>query len=129
MVLPLARRGTPHPWLADIRVAISSTGTLSAISTVTVGSQISGQVTDVLVDYNDPVKRGQVIARIDPKTYQAQVAQGNAQIANARAAPRASSRTRHNLPVAERVTPRNACGSSTGSADAGSVMMPSRNKD
>lgn len=70
----------------DIRVAISSTGTLSAISTVTVGSQISGQVTDVLVDFNDPVKRGQVIARIDPKTYQAQIAQGNAQIANARAA-------------------------------------------
>ncbi|UNK49067.1 efflux RND transporter periplasmic adaptor subunit [Lysobacter sp. S4-A87] len=70
----------------DIRVAISSTGTLSAISTVTVGSQISGQVTDVLVDFNDQVKRGQVIARIDPKTYQAQIAQGNAQIANARAA-------------------------------------------
>lgn len=69
----------------DIRVAISSTGTLSAISTVTVGSQISGQVTDVLVDFNDQVKRGQVIARIDPKTYEAQIAQGNAQVANARA--------------------------------------------
>lgn len=69
----------------DIRVAISSTGTLSAISTVTVGSQISGQVTDVLVDFNDPVKVGQVIARIDPKTYEAQIAQGNAQVASARA--------------------------------------------
>lgn len=69
----------------DIRVAISSTGTLSAISTVTVGSQISGQVTDVLVDFNDEVKRGQVIARIDPKTYEAQIEQGTAQIASARA--------------------------------------------
>ncbi len=69
----------------DIRVAISSTGTLSAISTVTVGSQISGQVTDVLADYNDKVVKGQVIARIDPKTYEAQIAQGNAQVANARA--------------------------------------------
>lgn len=69
----------------DIRVAISSTGTLSAISTVTVGSQISGQVTDVLVDFNDQVSKGQVIARIDPKTYEAQIAQGNAQIASARA--------------------------------------------
>lgn len=69
----------------DIRVAISSTGTLSAISTVTVGSQISGQVTDVLVDYNDNVTKGQVIARIDPKTYEAQIAQGNAQVASARA--------------------------------------------
>jgi len=69
----------------DIRVAISSTGTLSAISTVTVGSQISGQVTDVLVDFNDPVTKGQIIARIDPKTYEAQIAQGNAQVASARA--------------------------------------------
>lgn len=69
----------------DIRVAISATGTLSAISTVTVGSQISGQVTDVLVDYNSEVKKGEVLARIDPSTYEAQIAQGNAQIANAQA--------------------------------------------
>ncbi|MCD9032855.1 efflux RND transporter periplasmic adaptor subunit [Luteimonas sp. Y-2-2-4F] len=69
----------------DIRVAISATGTLSAISTVIVGSQISGQVTEVLVDFNDPVEKDQVIARIDPSTYQAQIEQGNAQIAAARA--------------------------------------------
>ena len=69
----------------DIRVAISATGTLSAISTVVVGSQISGQVTDVLVDFNDKVEQGQVIARIDPSTYQAQIEQGSAQIASARA--------------------------------------------
>lgn len=69
----------------DIRVAISSTGTLSAISTVTVGSQISGQVTEVLVDYNSRVKKGDVLARIDPSTYEAQIEQGTAQIASARA--------------------------------------------
>ena len=69
----------------DIRVAISATGTLSAISTVVVGSQISGQVTDVLVDFNDKVEQGQVIARIDPSSYQAQIEQGSAQIASARA--------------------------------------------
>lgn len=69
----------------DIRVAISATGTLSAISTVTVGSQVSGQVTDVLVDFNDKVEQGQVIARIDPSTYEAQIEQGNAQVASARA--------------------------------------------
>ena len=69
----------------DIRVAISATGTLSAISTVVVGSQISGQVTDVLVDFNDKVEQGQVIAKIDPSSYQAQIEQGSAQIANARA--------------------------------------------
>jgi HlyD family secretion protein len=69
----------------DIRVAISATGTLSAISTVTVGSQVSGQVTDVLVDFNDKVTKGQVIARIDPSTYEAQIAQGNAQVDSAQA--------------------------------------------
>ena len=69
----------------DIRVAISATGTLSAISTVTVGSQISGQVTDVLVDFNDSVRKGQVLARIDPSTYEAQIAQGAAQVASAQA--------------------------------------------
>ena len=69
----------------DIRVAISATGTLAAISTVDVGSQISGQVTDVLVDFNDRVRKDQVIARIDPSTYQAQIAQGDAAIASARA--------------------------------------------
>ena len=70
----------------DIRVAISATGTLSAISTVTVGSQISGQVTDILVDFNSQVKKGDVLARIDPSTYNAQIEQGTAQIASARAA-------------------------------------------
>ena len=69
----------------DIRVAISATGTLSAISTVTVGSQISGLVTDVLVDFNSPVKKDQILAKIDPSTYQAQIEQGSAQIASAQA--------------------------------------------
>lgn len=72
----------------DIRVAISSTGTLSAISTVTVGSQISGQVTDVLVDFNSPVREGDVLARIDPSTFEAQIQQGAAQVASAQASLR-----------------------------------------
>jgi HlyD family secretion protein len=69
----------------DIRVAISATGTLSAISTVDVGSQISGQVTQVLVDYNAHVRKGQVLARIDPSTYEAQIAQGTAAARSAQA--------------------------------------------
>lgn len=72
----------------DIRVAISATGTLSAISTVTVGSQVSGQITDVLVDFNDRVRKGQVLATIDASTYQAQIEQGSAQIASAQASLR-----------------------------------------
>lgn len=69
----------------DIRVTISATGMLAAISTVDVGSQVSGQVTDVLVDFNDRVARGQVLARLDPSTYEAQIAQGAAQVESARA--------------------------------------------
>ncbi|TXH68396.1 MAG: efflux RND transporter periplasmic adaptor subunit [Lysobacteraceae bacterium] len=69
----------------DIRVAISATGTLSALSTVDVGSEVSGKVAEVLVDFNDRVGKGQVIARIDPSTFEAQIAQGDAAIANARA--------------------------------------------
>jgi HlyD family secretion protein len=69
----------------DIRVTISATGTLAAISTVDVGSQVSGQMTDVLVDFNDRVARGQVLARLDPSTYEAQIAQGAAQVDGARA--------------------------------------------
>ncbi|MEJ1096932.1 MULTISPECIES: efflux RND transporter periplasmic adaptor subunit [unclassified Pseudoxanthomonas] len=80
----------------NIRVAISATGTLSAISTVTVGSQISGQVTDVLVDFNSEVKKDQVLARIDPSSYEAQITQGNAQIANAQATLRQAQATLRN---------------------------------
>ncbi len=69
----------------DIRVAISATGTLNALSTVDVGSEVSGKVDEVLVDYNDPVTKGQIIARIDPSTFEAQIEQGDATIANARA--------------------------------------------
>lgn len=69
----------------DIRVAISATGTLSALSTVDVGSEVSGKVEEVLVDFNDTVKKGQVIARIDPSTFETQIEQGDATIASARA--------------------------------------------
>jgi HlyD family secretion protein len=69
----------------DIRVVISATGTLSAISTVDIGSQISGLVTEVLADFNDHVSEGQVLARIDPSTYEAQINQGSAAVASARA--------------------------------------------
>lgn len=69
----------------DIRVSISATGTLGAISTVDVGSQISGLVTEVLADFNDNVSKGQVIARIDPSTFDAQIVQGNAAVQAAQA--------------------------------------------
>lgn len=69
----------------DVRVVISATGSLAATSTVDIGSQVSGLVTNVLVDHNERVARGQVLARLDPSTYEAQITQGSAAAAGARA--------------------------------------------
>ena len=49
---------------------VSASGTLSAVTTVAVGSQISGQIKELTVDYNSPVKQGQLLARIDPETFE-----------------------------------------------------------
>jgi len=49
-----------------IESTVSATGTLSAVTTVQVGTQVSGQVAALLVDFNDTVKKGQLLARIDP---------------------------------------------------------------
>jgi HlyD family secretion protein len=50
----------------NLEAAVSATGTLSAVTTVQVGTQVSGRVVELLVDFNDRVKKGQLIARIDP---------------------------------------------------------------
>ena len=50
----------------NIRSTVSATGTLNAVTTVSVGTQVSGQVSDLFVDYNDHVKKGELLARIDP---------------------------------------------------------------
>jgi HlyD family secretion protein len=69
----------------EIRTAISATGTLSATATVDVGTQVSGILQTVDVDYNDDVKKDEVIARIDPSTYQARLDQATASLGSARA--------------------------------------------
>jgi len=61
--------------------SISSTGTLSALEEVTVGSQVSGILTKVLVDFNSQVKKGDLLAVIDPQTLQAQVDSSRAVLA------------------------------------------------
>src|SRR6185295_12162146 len=72
----------------DITRSVSASGTLQALITVDVGSQISGQVTKVLADFNDEVKAGQTLAIIDPQTYQSRVAQSQADIAAGQASVR-----------------------------------------
>ena len=68
-----------------LTAAVSATGTLNAVITVLVGSQISGQVKELLADFNSQVKKDQVIARIDPETYEAKVNQAKAQVDAAQA--------------------------------------------
>ena len=65
---------------------VSASGTLQAVTTVLVGSQISGQIKDLLVDFNSPVKAGQLLARIDPETYELKVRQAQADLEAARTA-------------------------------------------
>ncbi len=63
---------------ARISAKVSASGTLSAHVTVLVGSQVSGRVLEIGVDFNSPVKKGQRIARIDPQLYLAALAQARA---------------------------------------------------
>ncbi len=68
-----------------VTATVSATGTLNAVVTVQVGSQVSGQIKDLFADFNSQVKRNQLIARIDPEIFQARVAQVKAQLDAAKA--------------------------------------------
>jgi HlyD family secretion protein len=69
----------------DVIQIVTATGTLNPVVNVTVGSQVSGRISKLNVDFNSIVKSNEVIAEIDPQTYQAQVAQASADLANAKA--------------------------------------------
>jgi HlyD family secretion protein len=62
---------------------VTATGTLSALVTVQVGSQVSGRIQQLFVDFNSPVKKGQLIAKIDPQLFQAALEQARANYAAA----------------------------------------------
>ncbi|MCE9668719.1 efflux RND transporter periplasmic adaptor subunit [Myxococcus stipitatus] len=68
-----------------ITAKVTATGTLSALVTVQVGSQVSGRILELNVDFNSPVKKGQVIARIDPQLFQAAVERARANLVASRA--------------------------------------------
>lgn len=74
----LAERGS-------LRSVIQATGTLSAEETVDVGTQISGTINDIYVDYNDKVSQGQLIAVMDNRTQQAEVDMAKANVLSAKA--------------------------------------------
>jgi len=71
--------------LGPIISTVSSTGTVTPVTTVQVGSQISGQIRELHVDFNSKVQEGQVIARIDPENFESRVRQADAELSVARA--------------------------------------------
>lgn len=69
----------------DLESTVSATGTLSAVTTVQVGTQVSGQVSEIYVDFNDRVKKGQLLARIDPTLQEQAVLDAQAGLIRAQA--------------------------------------------
>jgi HlyD family secretion protein len=69
----------------DITATVSATGTLNPVNTVQVGSQVSGVIAELHADFNQHVKKGQLIARIDSAVFQAKVAEAQANLLSARA--------------------------------------------
>src|SRR5438270_7516650 len=86
------RRGGPEMQVmtspitrGDVIDTVGATGTLQAVTTVQVGSQVSGNISWLGADFNSIVKKGQVIARLDPSLFQAQLEQSKANLAQSRA--------------------------------------------
>jgi HlyD family secretion protein len=86
-----ARQAEPVRYLttavgrADLTQSVTATGDLQPVTLVEVSSQISGLVSDLLVDYNSTVRAGQVLARIDPASYESRLRQSRAELANSQA--------------------------------------------
>ena len=92
-IVYLIFRPTPHEYeYASERVTqgevlrkVSASGKVRALNTIKVGTEVSGQITKVYVDFNSTVKAGQILAEIDPTRVRARVQQSEAQVALARA--------------------------------------------
>ena len=67
----------------DITMTVTATGTLSAVTTVQIGSQVSGVIARLYADFNSRVKRGQLLAELDPTPFEAQVEQRRADVSKA----------------------------------------------
>jgi HlyD family secretion protein len=68
----------------DVTMTVTATGTLSAVTTVQIGSQVSGVIVHLYADFNSRVKKGQLLAELDPTPFQAQVEQRQADLTKAR---------------------------------------------
>ncbi|HVX40434.1 MAG TPA: efflux RND transporter periplasmic adaptor subunit [Gemmatimonadaceae bacterium] len=71
--------------LGSVKSTVSATGSLNAVTTVQVGTQVSGQVSAIYVDFNQHVKKGELLARIDPTLQEQAVQDAEAQLERAQA--------------------------------------------
>lgn len=69
----------------DLKVTVTATGTVEPVTSVTVGSEISGRINKVLVDYNDHVKKDQILVEIDTTSLETSVAKSKANLEDSRA--------------------------------------------
>jgi HlyD family secretion protein len=69
----------------DLESTVSATGALSAVTTIQVGTQVSGQIAEIMVDFNDRVRKGQLVARIDPTLLEQSVKEAEARVERAEA--------------------------------------------
>lgn len=69
----------------NIEQVVQATGTINAVTTVQVGSQVSGKIAEIRVDFNSRVKKGELIAQIDPATFRTRLVQAEADLENAKA--------------------------------------------
>jgi len=69
----------------NVRATVTATGTVNAVTTVQVGTQVSGTIKGIYVDFNAPVKKGELLAQIDPAIFEAQVQQARANLLQAKA--------------------------------------------
>ena len=90
-VLLFARRGSAEPKFrkanvekGDVVATVTATGTLSAVTTVKVGSQVSGIIAKLHVDFNSTVKKGQLLTELDPTPFQQTVDQRRADLEKAK---------------------------------------------
>src|SRR5215468_437705 len=82
---PASQYQTAQVSHGDLIQSVTASGQLNPVVNIQVGSQISGRISKILVDFNSEVKSNQVIAEIDPSTYQAAVLRAQADVANAQA--------------------------------------------
>src|SRR5512147_560744 len=85
----LEHKSTPQYFTAkadvgDIHDVVEATGTINAVTTVQVGSQVSGTISKLYADFNSHVKKEQVLAEIDPSLFQGALLQARADLENAR---------------------------------------------